>query len=180
MAKRYVTIVLFLSLLFAFVAYIARQSAEREMREKFPPSGQGAEFTGGADETFARRGGRVYVTQPVTGEIREVDPPTARTLIDRHGWMASSLESARAHRARQIVDEAVRQQITPSRSWWFGVLDGASLGTMRLAMPNALFDVSSEMFPGYSWLGRAMGFGLVVAAIGRLFRGSPKAAKRAG
>ena len=125
----------------------------------------------------ATRDGNVYVTSPVTGETREVDPTTAVGLI-QSGWIPTPRERAVALRAEQIVAEAVRREVTPAKALWFGMLDGLTLGLVRFAMPNVLFDVSDEVHAFPSWCGRFLTFGALVILLGSRLatrRGLPRA-----
>lgn len=132
----------------------------------------------------AVRQGNVYLTSPVTGEVREVDPNEAAALLQT-GWVPNSETGAEGIRAAQIPGEAAAQEGSLGKLG-YGVARGVMTPLVDLALPEGsrVNEVLSEDSPWLVGGGEAAGMiGSVLAGIGpaaALEAGSAKVAAQLG
>lgn len=97
----------------------------------------------------AVRQGNVYLTSPMTGEVREVEPDKAAALL-QSGWVPNSEGGAEGIREAQIPGEVAAQQSDLGK-FGYGVVRGVGTPLVDLALPagNRVHEVLSEDSP---WL----------------------------
>ncbi len=123
----------------------------------------------------ASRGGNVYLTSPITGEVKEVDPQAAAEMIQA-GWVPPSEQTAEGARAAQIPAEVAAQQSDLGK-FGYGVARGVMTPLVDLSLPEGsrVHEVLSEDSPWLTGGGEAAGMlGSVLLGIG------PAAALEAG
>lgn len=132
----------------------------------------------------AVRQGDVYLTSPVTGEVREVDPTTAAQLL-QSGWVPPSEQGAEATRAGQIPGEVAAAQPALGKVG-YGLARGVGTPLVDLSLPagNRVGDVLSEDSPWLVGGGEATGMLgsalLGVGPVAALEEGSAQVAARLG
>lgn len=123
----------------------------------------------------ASRAGSVYLTSPITGEVKEVDPQAAAEMIQA-GWVPPSEQGAEGVRAAQIPGEVAAQQSDLGK-FGYGVARGVMTPLVDLALPQGsrVHEVMSEDSPWLTGGGEAAGMiGSVLMGLG------PAAALEAG
>jgi hypothetical protein len=118
----------------------------------------------------AARAGNVYLTSPITGEVREVDPQAAAEMIQA-GWVPPGETSAEAVRAEQIPREVAAQQSGLGK-FGYGVARGVMTPLVDLALPQGsrVHEVLSDDSP---WL---VGGGEAAGMLGSVLLGAGPAA----
>ena len=123
----------------------------------------------------ATRQGNVYLTSPITGEVREVNPNDAVQML-QSGWVPNSEAGAERVRASQIPAEVAAAQPDLGKLG-YGVARGVATPLIDLALPqgNRVHEVLSEDSP---WL---VGGGEAAGMIGSALLGiGPAAALEQG
>lgn len=105
----------------------------------------------------AVRQDKVYLTSPITGEAREVEPNEAAALLQT-GWVPQSEQGAEAVRAAQIPGEYVATQPDLGKLG-YGLARGVATPLVDLTLPqgNRVHEVLSEDSPWLVGGGEAAG-----------------------
>lgn len=115
----------------------------------------------------AARAGNVYLTSPVTGETKEVDPTSAVEMI-QGGWVPMQEPGAEALRTAQIPGEVAAQQPALGK-FGYGVARGVLTPAVDFAYPagSRIHEVLAEDSP---WL---VGGGEAAGIVGSALLGGP-------